>query len=364
ADGTDADNYSFNTIATDLADISPSTLTITTSDVSKTYDGDLSAAGTATVTSGTVFEGDEISGGIFAFTNKNAGVGDRTVTTAGVTVTDGNNGGNYAVSYADNTTSTINPYAVSLNGNRVYDGTIDVNAGALTIGTLVGSETLTLAGTGSVADKHVANDKAVTLGSLELADGSDGGLASNYTFIGGTRIVDITPAALTLSTTDVSKVFDGDVTAAGTATVTAGRLFDTDAIAGGVFAFTDPNVGIGNKTVTASGVTVIDGNLGGNYTLSYADNTTSTITEIEPAPRAVNDTVLQNARATATSSGSGVREVSSEANPVVPGLALAGLDTGNMAGLDHILVNEGIRLPPDLQPGSTNDDDASENDIN
>ena len=34
---------------------------------------------------------------------------------------------------------------------------------------------------------------------------------------------------------------------------------------------------MGNKTVTVSGVIVIDGNSGGNYTVTYADNTASTI---------------------------------------------------------------------------------------
>uniref|UniRef100_UPI00260DD83E MBG domain-containing protein n=1 Tax=uncultured Azonexus sp. TaxID=520307 RepID=UPI00260DD83E len=45
----------------------------------------------------------------------------------------------------------------------------------------------------------------------------------------------------------------------------------------GTFAYTDKNAGIGNKTVTVSGVTVNDGNSGNNYNVTYADNTTSTI---------------------------------------------------------------------------------------
>ena len=44
-----------------------------------------------------------------------------------------------------------------------------------------------------------------------------------------------------------------------------------DAISGGTFAFTDANAGAGNKTVTTTGVTLSDGNLGGNYTVSATD---------------------------------------------------------------------------------------------
>ena len=88
----------------------------------------------------------------------------------------------------------------------------------------------------------------------------------------------ITPASVTLSTSNVSKTYDGTTSATGVATVTSGTLFARDALSGGSFAFTNKNVGAGNKTVTATGITVSDGNGGGNYTVSYANNNTSTIT--------------------------------------------------------------------------------------
>ncbi len=220
ANGTGlASNYTL-TGGTHTGTINQSNLTISTSDVTKTYDGSLAAAGTATVTSGTLFTNasnggaaDTIGGGTFAFTNANAGIGNKTVTTTGVTVTDGNGGGNYNVTYADNTTSTINK------------------------------------------------------------------------------------ANLTVSTSDVIKIYDGTTTAAGTATVTSGTLYNNasngnalDNLSGGSFAFTDKNFGIGNKTVTVAGVTVNDGNGGGNYDMLYANNTTSTINKAALALNAVTDT--------------------------------------------------------------------------
>ncbi len=228
-----------------------------------------------------MFGSDAINGGSFAFTNPNAGNGNKVVTVGGVTVSDGNGGNNYAVTYADNTTSTISPYIVNLGGNRAYDGTVNLGAGIFTLGALVGDETLTLSGTGTMANRHVGNGKAVTPGTLALGDGTNGGLAGNYTLDGGTHVVDITPALITISTSDVSKVYDGTIVANGTAILTAGQLFGSDAINGGSFAFTNPNAGNGNKVVTVGGVTVSDGNSGNNYAVTYADNTTSTIT---PAP--------------------------------------------------------------------------------
>ena len=67
----------------------------------------ISASGAAIVTSGQLFGSDSLSGGTFAYSNANAGSGNKTVTVGGVTVSDGNGGSDYAVTYANNTTSTI-----------------------------------------------------------------------------------------------------------------------------------------------------------------------------------------------------------------------------------------------------------------
>lgn len=171
--------------------INKENLILTSTDVSKTYDGSTSAAGNAVVSSGQLFDTDSISGGTFAFDTKHAGTGKH-VSVSGVVVNDGNNGDNYNVSYADNTSSVINK------------------------------------------------------------------------------------ANLILTSTDVTKTYDGSTSAAGNAVVGSGQLFDTDSISGGTFAFDNKNAGTG-KHVSVSGVVVNDGNNGDNYNVSYADNISSTI---------------------------------------------------------------------------------------
>ncbi|SFU52012.1 Extended Signal Peptide of Type V secretion system [Polaromonas sp. YR568] len=278
-DGVNNANYNVSYVDNTTSTINQASLTVSTSNVTKTYDGNTSAAGSATVTGGTLFSGDSLTGGSFAFTDKNAGNGNKTVQTSGVTVGDGVNNGNYAVTYADNTTSTINPFAVSVSGTRSYDGTADVAAGVLTIGALVGSETLGLAGTATMGDKNVGANKTLTVAGLSLTDGS--GLASNYTFTGGTQQASVTQASLTVGTSNVTKTYDSTTSAVGTATVTGGTLFAGDSLTGGSFAFTDKNAGTGNKTVTTSGVTVGDGVNNGNYAVTYSNNTTSTINKAD-----------------------------------------------------------------------------------
>jgi flagella basal body P-ring formation protein FlgA len=271
-----AANYTL-TGGTHAASITQAPVTFGTNNVSKVYDGTLTAAGATVIRSGAMFGGDTFSGGNFAFTNKNVGAGNKSVSTSGVSVNDGNGGGNYSISYELNTSSTISPYVVSLNGSRTYDGTVNMPAANLGTNALVGTETLTLTGTGTVASRNVGAGKALTPGSLALGNGSNGGLASNYTLTGGTHAASITQAPVTFGTNDVSKVYDGTLTAAGAAVIRSGAMFGGDTFSGGNFAFTDKNVGAGNKTVTTGGVSVNDGNGGGNYSVSYALNTSSTI---------------------------------------------------------------------------------------
>ncbi|HEX3843376.1 MAG TPA: YDG domain-containing protein [Steroidobacteraceae bacterium] len=204
--------------------INKASLEVTTSDVTKTYDGTLATTGTAIATGGTRLYGtDSLSGGTYEFTNANAGSGDKTVTVSGVTVSDGNGGDNYQITYVANGQSTIDPESI------------------------------------------------------------------------------------TVSTANVSKTYDGTDSAAGTPTVISGALYHNasnsgaqDTLSGGTFAFTDPNAGSGDKTVAVSAVAVSDGNGGGNYDVTYADNATSTI---NPAPLIFSGAVAEKTYDGTTTAG-------------------------------------------------------------
>ncbi|MDX0850103.1 alpha/beta hydrolase, partial [Sinorhizobium medicae] len=241
------------------------------------YDGTVSASGTAIVTSGALQGSDTLSGGSFAFADKHAGAG-KTVTVSDVTLNDGNSGGNYILTYADNTASEITARALTVSTkavSKVYDGTVSASGTAIvTSGALQGSDTLS-GGSFAFADKHAGAGKTVTVSDVTLNDGNSGG---NYilTYADNTAS-EITARALTVSTKAVSRVYDGTVSASGTAIVTSGALQGSDTLSGGSFAFADKHAGAG-KTVTVSDVTLNDGNSGGNYILTYADNTASEIT--------------------------------------------------------------------------------------
>ncbi len=127
-----------------------------------------------------------------------------------------------------------------------------------------------------MADQNVGIGKAVDLGNLTLRNG-DAGLSSNYTLVGGTQQVRVNAAALTITAGSISKTYDGTLAAEGTGSVTSGNLFGTDSLSSTGLSFTDKNVGNHNKTVTANGVSVLDGNGGANYKVTYVSNTNSSI---------------------------------------------------------------------------------------
>jgi galactitol-specific phosphotransferase system IIB component len=292
-DGNTGDNYNVSYASNTASTINKATLTVAAGAVTKTYDGTTSATGTATAVSG-LGTGDTLSGGSFAFTNANAGTGNKTVTASGVTVNDGHSGANYnALVYQDNTSSTINKADITVstgNVSKTYDGTttasgtLTLSAGTLYTNASNGNTLDTLSGGSfafSNANAGTANKTVMTSG-VTVNDGHSGG-NYNVSYAANTTST-INKADITVSTSAVTKTYDGTTTAAGTATLSSGTLYTNasnghvqDSLSGGAFAFTDRNAGTANKTVTVSGVTVNDGNTGDNYNVSYASNTASTI---------------------------------------------------------------------------------------
>jgi hypothetical protein len=191
-------NYTL-TGATITATINKALLTLSTSDVTKTYDGSLSTSGASVapaliVTSGTLYTNasnggtqDSVSGGSFAYADANAGTNTKTVTVTGATINDGNSGNNYNVSYVSNTHSTINKATATVSATKTYDGNQTLTSGQVIItGVTVGGNTelLSYTGTASLSDANYATaNKYVNTSSMTLANGGSGsttGLASNY----------------------------------------------------------------------------------------------------------------------------------------------------------------------------------------
>jgi hypothetical protein len=266
--------------------------------------------------------------------------------------------------------------------NKVYDA---ITGAALSGGNVaaLGNDAVTLnnaAATGAFADKNVGAGKAVSASGYTLS-GADAG---NYQLVQPAGMTaNITKANLVLTTGDVSKLYDSTTAASGVATATGNtRLFGSDSLSGGTFAFTDKTAGIRNKTVTVSGVSVDDGNNGSNYSVSYVDNTSSTITpkSIQYAVSDVQSTAgattqIQPANLAGVLSGDAVGSVviavDSKGTAVSPDQLNAGeyelrvsqltgadaanyvvAGTGNRAG--HLVIGGSPVTPPPVVPPSVN----------
>jgi hypothetical protein len=280
--GVDAGNYTLNTQPTLNGTIIAKPLTMTGSSApSKVYDGNRTASVTLGALSGEV-AGETLGTSTVVGTFNSKDVLSANTVTAVYTLVDGANGelaSNYSLAN-DNLASTITAKSLSISapsiGSKTYDGL--ATAGSLTLGIVsgfVGSETVTASGAAAdYSSVNVGTYNGVVV-TYTLGNGSNGGLASNYSLAAGSATGVITAKDVTIASGSVSgKVYDGNtgavVTAGSLSGLVVGENLGTTAAAG-TFASKD----VGTRNVAAS-YTLTDGaNLASNYNLLNPTETLS-----------------------------------------------------------------------------------------
>jgi hypothetical protein len=95
--------------------------------------------------------------------------------------------------------------------NKVYDGDTTASPTLVITAGLVGTEQVSATGTASFNAKNVVTANVVSVGSVTLSDGANGGLASNYSLTSGqTTTAFITPAPLTITDIAASSAVSGN----------------------------------------------------------------------------------------------------------------------------------------------------------
>ena len=262
---------------TDNLTITPATLTVVGTTVqTRQYDGTTTAQLSGSQLQG-VFGGDNVTlgnatTGTFASPNAASNIAVSTGMTVG-----GGDAGNYVLTQPGSLTGTIVPHVLDLIGARVYDGLTDADAGLFGSGgvlsTGIGSETVNLGGSGVLTSKHVGTRSFANLGTLALSDGT--GLAGNYTLVGGTDQVTITPRNIVVSATGRDKTYDGNTTAGvtlGSNGVLSGDVVDFH---DGAANFSTPNAG-SNVSIAVTGITA-SGADAGDYAFNGSAATSATI---------------------------------------------------------------------------------------
>jgi hypothetical protein len=285
-----ASNYSIASGQSAASSITAKVLTATVAGQSKTYDGTTTAATPVLTINPSALVGSETvtASGVASFDSKDVLTATK-VTVAGTTLTSGTNGGlasNYSIASGQSAASSITSKALTATvagQTKVYDGTTVAVTSALAItGGLVGNETVTASGTASFNSKDAASADRVIVGTTVLANGTNGGLANNYSLVSGqTAAGSITPKTLTTDAVANNKIYDGNTNATLTGAGGGGANIvglvgnETLGLSG---QFANKEVGNG-KAVTASSVVLV-GNTGlaGNYTLVQPANLNANIT--------------------------------------------------------------------------------------
>ena len=265
----------------------PGVLTKTYSDISgtskkvtKVYDGTTSTSsatfGNATVTSANGLSSDlNVTLSDQTYTYDAKGAGDNKVVTADSaysisSASHSKHGDVYGLA-ASSTAKQINnaqvtAKPVSLSGTRQYDGTTSVDSSDLTVGNFVGSETVTISGSGSLSSADVQSNSSLSSTSgLSLVDGSGGGLASNYTLTGGSQSISVTKRPVVMSG---SREYDGTNTISASDVSFVGTVGSDDLSVSGKMTVSDADVG-SNKSVSMKSAKLQDGSNGkaSNYEL-------------------------------------------------------------------------------------------------
>ncbi|MEI7749704.1 MAG: YDG domain-containing protein [Candidatus Moraniibacteriota bacterium] len=279
--GADADKYSkpVNYVVT-TGEITTRAITVTASANSKAYDGGVTALAIPTATSVTQVAPGDTENFTEHYSVKTVGTG-KTLIPVG-SVSDGNSGNNYAVTFVNSLNGEITPSSLTVSGLSASDKTYDSTTDATLSGTgvlvgVISGDSVTLSGTavGAFTNKNVGSGKNVLVSGLSLI-GDD---ASGYTLTQPVLTATISQAPLSITAQTDSKVYDGGVTAGATPNV-AGLVGSTDTVTGLAETYDTKDVGTG-KTLSVSAYTVNDGNSGGNYAVTTHTNTTGIITKAD-----------------------------------------------------------------------------------
>lgn len=258
-------------------EIQPKEVTISDVKVAdKTYDGTTNATITNAGTLSVNYDGDNLAIviGKAAYDNKNVGT-DKAVSFTGFELS-GSAAGNYklitqpADTTADITAKEITINGATVEGSKVYDGTIEAkitNAGTLSDN--YDGENLTIV-TGSAAydNKNVGTGKTVAFTGFALA----GDAAGNYTLASqpADTAADITVKEITINgaAVEASRIYNGTTDAKITNEGTPSVNYDGEnlKVAAGKAAYDNKNVGKG-KAVTFTGF-ALEGDAAANYKLT------------------------------------------------------------------------------------------------
>uniref|UniRef100_UPI000A6A2F72 two-partner secretion domain-containing protein n=1 Tax=Aquitalea magnusonii TaxID=332411 RepID=UPI000A6A2F72 len=203
------------------------TLNYSVANAFSTY-GTLATLGGATLSG--ILNNDQVFGTVGAFTQGGSSVTLAANTPVGnyvekVTGLTGSAASNYVLASSGNTngTLTIQPLAVTLSGSQTYNGTNIAQGSNLSVGNRVGSDSITVGGSATLASAHAGNQALSGFSGLTLDN-------SNYTLTGASGSMTVNPLAVTLTG---SQTYNGTTTAQGSNLTVSNQIVGDTVTVGG-----------------------------------------------------------------------------------------------------------------------------------
>ncbi|WPV66137.1 MBG domain-containing protein [Chitinophaga sp. LS1] len=267
--GLTASNYDI-TYASGTLTINKAALTITASDLTKTYDGISFSGGNGVTYSGFV-NGEDASTaitGTIAYTGTSQGaiaVNSYTIIPSGLIAT------NYDITYASGTL-TINKAALTITASdltKTYDGISFSGGNGVTYSGFVNGEDASTAITGTIAYTGTSQG-AIAVNSYTIIP--SGLIATNYDITYASGTLTINKAALTITASDLTKTYDGISFSGGNGVTYSGFVNGEDASAAltGTITYAGTSQGatvVNSYTIIPSGLSAT------NYDITYASGT-------------------------------------------------------------------------------------------
>ena len=350
--------------------VTPKALTMSGLSVpaSKVYDGTTSAVvsgtgvlqaseafGTGTTSDGKPYTGDgvNITGTPVGTYNSKDVPTATTVTFSGLTL-GGTHANNYTLTMQSPGAGTITPKALTVTGlsapaSKMYDGTINavvsgtpallgpeaVGSGTTSDGKPYIGDAVNISGTafGTYNSKHVNIATTVTFGGLSLINSQ----AGNYTLTSPTTPATITAKPITVTAVMNTKVYDGTTAAAAIPTNSGVIAGDTASF---IETYNTEHFGLNNKTLTPSGI-VTDGNGGDNYSYTFNNFTTGTISKAPIVVDAVTNTKVYDGTTTAAAIPTHSGVVAGDTANFIEAYSDKNIGTGNKTLIPSGTVSDG-----------------------
>ena len=270
ATGSGLSNYTISYVAGGLT-VTPASLTVTATNQSKVY-GTTANLGTTGFTTSGLLGSDSVSGVTLSSTGAafTAGVNGGTPYTLNASAATGSGLSNYTISYVAGAL-TVTPASLSVSGanarNKVYDSTTAASVTGGSLSGLLNGDSVTLsAANANFTSANVGTGVGVATGYTLSGTG-----AGNYTLVQPVGLsANITPASLTVTATNQSKVY-GTTANLGTTGFTTSGLLGSDSVSGVTLSSTGSvaTAGVNGGTPYALNASAAVGSGLSNYTISY-----------------------------------------------------------------------------------------------